>query len=391
MAIKDEVDYFAVMGLKPSASEAEIRRAHKKLSLALHPDKNRHMDAAIAASRFSEMQLAYEILMDPSARLAAAERNKTESARKERQGAYEGKRKAMAEELEKREMEEHEKRTKTMNDERRRKETLKRLREEGKQLREKHERKKHVEANLKKEEKQEQYNRPINQTTGSPEPELGPLDLTVRLKFPSELHSRLLGSIQLDNISDTLNTPLAKGLISRFGKLEALVFRPLKDGKREASALASFKTLDAAFASVKAGSQFKAGGMGAAEVLEDVWIEWATNKKGSSKFQENVSSTSHPGEPARVAWLRRHGKLLGEDEKARQARIQKPEKASEEDILKRMRAASSINGNANGHTFTNDHLSSKDQPSINESDILQRMREAEKKRQEEAILQADAE
>lgn len=389
MAIKDEVDCFAVMGLKPSASEAEIRRAHKKLSLALHPDKNRHMDAGIAASRFSEMQLAYEILMDPSARIAAAERNKAETARKERQGEYEGKRKAMAEELEKRETEEQEKRMKTMNDERRSKETLNRLREEGKQLREKHERKKQGEASQKKEveHKQEQDHHSLNRTTESPEPELDPLDLTVRLKYPSELHNKLLGSIHSGKVSDTLNTPLAKGLISRFGNLEALVFRPLKEGKRESSALASFKTLDAAFASVKAGSQFKAGGTGEAEVLEDVWIEWAASKKGS-KLQENGTSTSYPGEPARVAWLRRHGKLSEGNENVRQATAQIPKKISEDDILKRMRAGSSTNGGGNGHA--NNHLT--DSPStINESDILQRMREAEKKRQEEAILRADAE
>ena len=182
---------------------------------------------------------------------------------------------------------------------------------------------------------------------------------------------------------DTLKTPLAKALTSRFGKLEALVFRPLKEGKRESSALASFKTLDAAFASVKAGSQFKAGGVGEAEMLEDVWIEWAASKKGN-KIQENGTSISYPGEPARVAWLRRHGKLSEGDEDARQTRAQIPQKISEDDILKRMRAASSINGKANGHMRDS-------QSSINESDILQRMREAEKKRQEEAILRADAE
>lgn len=390
MAFKDEVDYFAVMGLKPSASEAEIRRAHKKLSLALHPDKNRHMDAAIAAARFSEMQLAYEILMDPSARIAAAERNKAEMARKERQGAYEGKRKAMAEELEKRETEEQEKRMKTMNDERRRKETLERLREEGKQLREKHERKKHAETSKVEQEEQERYDYPINRTTESPEPELGPLDLTVRLKFPSDLHGQLQGGVQLDRSSDALKTPLANGLSTRFGKLEALIFRPLKEGKRESSALATFKTLDAAFASVKAGSQFKAGGKGAAEVLEDVWIEWAASKKGS-KAQENGSLTSYPGEPARVAWLRRHGKLSEGSESARQTKDHASQKASEEDILTRMRAASSDNGNSqNFSSGIHSSASQNQQSSINESDILQRMRDAEKKRQEEAILQADA-
>jgi DnaJ-class molecular chaperone len=34
-------DYYKILGLKKTASEAEIKKAFKKLSLKYHPDKNK--------------------------------------------------------------------------------------------------------------------------------------------------------------------------------------------------------------------------------------------------------------------------------------------------------------------------------------------------------------
>ena len=58
-------DYYEVLGLKKDATDADIKRAYRKLAAQYHPDKNPSPDAAV---RFREVQEAYEVLADPERR-----------------------------------------------------------------------------------------------------------------------------------------------------------------------------------------------------------------------------------------------------------------------------------------------------------------------------------
>ena len=49
-----------VLGISPSASAFEIKRAYKQKALLLHPDKNRNLDTT---SQFQEIVYAYEYLI----------------------------------------------------------------------------------------------------------------------------------------------------------------------------------------------------------------------------------------------------------------------------------------------------------------------------------------
>jgi curved DNA-binding protein len=60
-------DYYAVLGLKRSASDEDIRRAFRELARKHHPDLNRAPDAQ---ARFVEIQEAYDVLSDPEKRAA---------------------------------------------------------------------------------------------------------------------------------------------------------------------------------------------------------------------------------------------------------------------------------------------------------------------------------
>ncbi|KXH84731.1 J domain-containing protein [Chryseobacterium kwangjuense] len=59
-------DYYYFLGISQDASEEDIKKAYRKLSLKYHPDKNDNDD--FFAGRFREIQEAYEILSDSGRR-----------------------------------------------------------------------------------------------------------------------------------------------------------------------------------------------------------------------------------------------------------------------------------------------------------------------------------
>ena len=61
-------DPYTILGVSKGASAAEIKSAYRKLAKKLHPDANKH--DAKAASRFSELNAAYEIVGDDDKRKA---------------------------------------------------------------------------------------------------------------------------------------------------------------------------------------------------------------------------------------------------------------------------------------------------------------------------------
>src|SRR5688572_12428314 len=61
-------DYFAILGVKPTATEKEIRSAYKKLARKFHPDVNPNDKKA--EEKFKEVSEAYEVLTDPDKRRA---------------------------------------------------------------------------------------------------------------------------------------------------------------------------------------------------------------------------------------------------------------------------------------------------------------------------------
>lgn len=56
-------DYYELLGLKKDASEAEIKKAYRKLAMEWHPD--RHKGDKTAEDKFKEINKAYETLSDP--------------------------------------------------------------------------------------------------------------------------------------------------------------------------------------------------------------------------------------------------------------------------------------------------------------------------------------
>jgi curved DNA-binding protein CbpA len=60
-------DHYSALGLSPSATLADIKKAFRQQAALHHPDRS---SAADAAARFRLVQAAYEVLSDPDKRKA---------------------------------------------------------------------------------------------------------------------------------------------------------------------------------------------------------------------------------------------------------------------------------------------------------------------------------
>src|SRR3974377_2516275 len=80
-------DPYDVLGVSKNASAGEIKGAFRKLGKKLHPDANKHDQRA--ASRFAELNAAYEILGEEKKR-KAFDRGEIDAEGKPRFQGFEG-------------------------------------------------------------------------------------------------------------------------------------------------------------------------------------------------------------------------------------------------------------------------------------------------------------
>lgn len=69
MAQRSEPTYYTLLGLHPSASVIDIRRAYRELSKRYHPDTT-DLPATLATAKFQQLNEAYATLSNPERRLS---------------------------------------------------------------------------------------------------------------------------------------------------------------------------------------------------------------------------------------------------------------------------------------------------------------------------------
>ncbi|KAF8591247.1 DnaJ-domain-containing protein [Ramaria rubella] len=276
MAGKDEdLNAYELLGVTIEATEQEIKSAYRQRSLKVHPD--RHPNNPDAATKFHELNQAYELLLDPIRKTTLDASLRVKVARKERFAKFDSKRKGMQDELEDAERAVKRAKMDKEREERNRKEEAEKIKEEGRKMRQDRQ-----DAMTRKEEEKKTRERESTEALKLGEyllsfaipslwrPISGPLDTTVRIKYPLSKYPTLTTPSSLDT------------LLSSFGSIDVssivISMKPSKKAPNKppkfATALASFGKIGDAHAAVCA-SGMEARGM------KDIDVSWAEGKEPS--------------------------------------------------------------------------------------------------------------
>ena len=361
---------YELLGLEPDASEAAVKTAYRKRSLAVHPDRN--PDNAEAAQKFHELNTAYNLLLDPTKKAALDEAFRAQRARKERFATFDAKRRNLQEDLESRERAFKRARVDKLEEERKREQDIERVKEEGRR---------------KMREREEAAARrnatpppPAAATSASSQPTLGPLDTTVRVKYSLSAHPNLSTAAAVES------------LLSQFGALDTpvLALKARKSKKAassssdavQATAVVHFDRIEHAHAAVCASNDKKRG-------FEGIEITWAGGAEPAILAQlksqwSAASASTETSKPPSVAPV--------------SASIAAPAGTGggEDDILARLRAFSSQPSTTATPDFTSTKSTTTTAPASDSSGLdvesvtLLRMRAMERAKLEAQIRDEEA-
>lgn len=213
-------DFYELLGVAATATEAELRTAYRKTALKYHPDKVGANPEAL--EKFHLLQVAYDVLSDATVKELYDNARRARVEKAQRTSAYDDKRKAMIDELEARENNYLKRKRGELDEEEKFQRELARLAADGKRRREERTEKLRREAQeLEAEErKREEEAHPEPAVSQAPMEET---DRSVTLRF------------RRDDTTAHLDRAKVEELFSRFGKIEHTLLRDKKrkvDGEK---------------------------------------------------------------------------------------------------------------------------------------------------------------
>lgn len=291
----DETDYYELLGIPTTAGESEIKRAYRRTALKFHPDKN-----PAGRETFDLVGIAQDVLLDENARALYDNARRAKAEKKERDAAYDGRRRQMKEDLERREFAGAKRKREDTEAEDAFERELKRLAADGAR------RRKEREEQLRKEAQEEAEQSNINKATNESEHANGGNPATATATAVDENDRRIV--FRYPASAEALDRDELEKRFSRFGKIEHVILRPKKvkaNGEKRdyISALIEFKSVVGAHAAVSdiPGLQSKDASNWA--IFEGV--NWASGKEPdyipkapTSKPSTNGQADSSPDQTA---------------------------------------------------------------------------------------------
>jgi DnaJ family protein C protein 17 len=294
-ALNSSHDFYDLLGVPSSANDSEIRRAYRKTALKYHPDKVGASDTA-ALEKFHLLQIAYDVLLESDVRQLYDNARRAREEKKEREQAYEGRRKQMKEDLERREnagVAGLKRKREEANEEEAFQRELKRLAADGAR------RRKEREAQLRREaqEEFERENAELNVARSSAEQiatpvkerqtGAGEIDRTITLRYPAGTKG---------TTSDKLEKEELIARFSRFGKVDDAVLRDKKlkvEGEKHrqeyTTAIIVFKSIVGAHAAVTDVPNLASGGE------SEKWNMFENVTWAGGREPDCISKTTKPG------------------------------------------------------------------------------------------------
>lgn len=211
--INSSHDFYELLGVSTTASEAELRSAYRKTALKYHPDK---VGAnAEALEKFHLLQIAWDVLSDASVKELYDNARRARVEKVQRTSAYDDRRKAMIDELEAREAGHLKRKRGELDEEEKFQRELARLAADGKRRREERTEKLRREAQeLEAEEKKREEEPPV--TPAAVKAPMEEKDRSITLRF------------RRNDATAHLDHEKVEELFSRFGKIEHTLLRDKK-------------------------------------------------------------------------------------------------------------------------------------------------------------------